>query len=160
MKVYIMVGLIGSGKSSWARMTAGSNFQTIRVSCDDIRDMIKDRYIFDLQLESTVRAMSFAMVEQALKEGFNVVCDECYLTAEHRTNLCEELKVRFGDKVDITYVWVHCDPSTALQRRLTNLRGQPSWVWKQVMKKMVKVFEKPSVEENEFVTEIIILNND
>ncbi len=29
MKVYIMIGLIGSGKSSWARWTAKCDFNTI-----------------------------------------------------------------------------------------------------------------------------------
>ena len=29
MKAYILIGMIGSGKSSWARMTAGTDFNII-----------------------------------------------------------------------------------------------------------------------------------
>jgi predicted kinase len=140
MKVYIMIGLIGSGKSSWAKMTAGADFNTIRVSLDDIRDMIKDRYIFDYQLEPLVREMGRAMALAALEDGKNVIIDDCNLIREHRLELCRLIKLKFSD-VEFRYVHVQCQPEVALERRLANLRGQSKFTWEQVMEKMVAAFD-------------------
>lgn len=145
MKVYIMIGLIGSGKSSWARMTAGTDFNNIRISLDDIRDMIKDRYIFDFQLEPLVRSMSRAMILTVLEQGKNVIVDDCNLIQEHRLELCHLIKTQFPD-VEIKYVWVQSAPEISLERRLTNLRGQSKFVWEQVMKKMEAAFDDPETD--------------
>lgn len=146
MKAYIMIGLTGSGKSSWARMTAKTNFNTIRVSNDDIRSMIKDRYTFDYQLEPLVRKMGDALVEQVLLDGKNVIIDDCHLTVEHRRELCELVK-RVAPTVEIIYVWVWCCPEVCLQRRLTDVRGGSKLEWAWVVDKMDKVFETPQDDE-------------
>ena len=146
MKAYIMIGLIGSGKSGWARMTAGTDFNTIRVSNDDIRGMIKDRYTFDLQLEPLVRKIGNAMIEQILSEGKNVVVDDCHLVKEYRQELCTLIK-RVKPEAEIIYVWVQAAHDVALKRRLADLRGRTEFEWIQVMKKMVAVFEPPDYLE-------------
>lgn len=160
MKVYIMIGLIGSGKSSWAKMTAGTDFNTIRVSCDDIRDMIKDRYTFDLQLEPLVRKISTAMIALVLLEGKNVVIDDCHLMIKHRQELCATIK-EVAPEVEIIYVWVQAELDVALRRRLVNLRGRTEFEWRHVMKKMVDVFEPPDCSECGVgvVNKIIEVNN-
>lgn len=144
MKVYIMIGFPGSGKSSWARMTAGTDFNTIRISMDDIRDMIKDRYIFDYQLEPLVREMGRAMILAALEDEKNVIVDDCNLIQSHRLELCRLIKLKFPD-IEFKYVWIQCDLETALRRRLENLRGQSKFTWEQVMTKMKVVFENPEL---------------
>lgn len=158
MKVYIMIGLIGSGKSSWARMTAGSNFSNIRISLDDIRDMIKDGYIFDLQLEPLVRNMSRAMILTTLENGKNVIVDDCNLVREHRLELCHLIKKQFPD-VEIQYVWIQAASDVALKRRLAdNSRGQTKFVWQQVLKKMVISFDHPE-DDAKFLQEMDIVPN-
>jgi len=159
MKVYIMIGMIGSGKSSWARMTAGTDFKTIRVSNDDIRSMIKDRYTFDLQLEPLVRKMGTGLVVQLLLEDKNIVVDDCHLTAKHRQELCAVI-LGVAPEAEIFYVWMKCDNGTAHERRLTNLRGRSEFEWREVQKKHLSMFDIPSKDENEYIKEIIEVNNE
>ena len=159
MKVYIMIGLIGSGKSEWARMAAGTDFNTIRVSNDDIRSMIKDRYTFDLQLEPLVRKMGIVMVVQILLEGKNVVIDDCHLTKEHRQELCALIK-GVVPEAEIIYVWMRCDTTIALKRRLIDLRGRTKFEWTQVMNKHMNMFDVPTKDENEYVKEMIEVYNE
>lgn len=146
MRVYILIGLLGSGKSSWARMTAGTDFNTIRVSSDDIRSMIKDRYTFDLQLEPLVRRIETAMITQLLLDGRDVVIDDCHLNIKHRQELCTMIK-GVEPEAEIVYVWIQCDKTTALQRRLSDLRGRTRFEWIQVMNKMACAFENPCYSE-------------
>lgn len=159
MKVYIMIGLIGSGKSAWARLTAGTDFNTIRVGNDDIRDMIKDRYTFDFQLEPMVRKMGNALVIELLSEGKDIVIDDCHLTKEHREELCALIK-GFAPESEIIYVWMRCDPAVALKRRLSNLRGGTEFGWIQVMKKHEEVFDIPTKNENKYVSDMVEVFNE
>ena len=158
MKVYIMIGLIGSGKSEWARMTAGTDFNTIRVGCDDIRDMIKDRYVYDLQLEPLVRKMSTAIIVQLLLEGKNIVIDDCHLMVKHRQELCALIK-GVVPEAEIIYVWMQCAKDVALRRRLTNLRGRSEFEWQQVINKHANMFDTSSRVKNEYVTDVIEVMN-
>lgn len=146
MKVYVMIGLTGSGKSSWARWTARCDFNTIRICPDDIRSMIKTGYTFDYQLEPMVRSMGAAMIEQVLLAGKNVIVDECNLLREHRQQLYTRIK-EISPEAEIIYVWVKCSEASALQRRLINLRGGSEFGWTSVVKKMANVFEEPLPDE-------------
>lgn len=159
MKVYILIGMIGSGKSSWAKMIAGTDFNTIRISSDDIRSMIKDRYTFDIQLEPLVDKMKTAMLVQLLIEGKNAVVDDIHLTKNCRRNLCATI-AEVAPDAEIIYVWMKCDNDTALKRRLTNLREVSEFVWQQAMIKHTKMFEMPIRTENEHISNIIEVNNE
>jgi len=160
MKAYILIGMIGSGKSAWARMTAGTDFNTIRVSGDDIRDMIKDRYTFDFQLEPLVDKMKMAMVREVLTAGKDVVIDDCHLTKDVRGGLCAMIAGVVPD-AEIIYVWLQSAADVALKRRLTNLRGRSEFEWQEVMKKHGSMFEAPELNENEYVSDMIeVVNNE
>jgi len=155
---YILVGLIGSGKTSWAKMVAGTDFSNIRVSGDDIRGMIKDRYTYDVQLEPLVDEMKMSMIFEVLKNGKNVTIDDCHLTKKERRKLCDSIKSGFS-WVNIIYVWMDCTPHRALQKRLQDLRGRSEFEWKHVMKKHLYLFEEPVLDENEFVSLINKVDN-
>lgn len=159
MKAYILIGTIGSGKSDWARMTAGTDFNTIRVGVDDIRDMIKDRYTFDFQLEPLVNKMKMAMIREVLTARKDVVIDDIHLTKEGREELCLEIK-KAGSSIEIIYVWMKCDIIIALRRRLTNLRGRSELEWRQVAFKHFNMFDTPSKDENIYVSDMIEVDNE
>lgn len=161
MKAYILIGMIGSGKSSWARMTAGTDFNTIRVSGDDIRNMIKDRYTFDFQLEPLVDKMKMAMIKEVVKSGKDIIIDDCHLTREGREELCKYLVSIAETGIDITYVWIKCNDMIALRRRKTNLRGRTEFEWQQVIHKHLHMFEAPTKNENNHIVTILeVVNNE
>ena len=159
MKVYIMIGMIGSGKSAWARMTAGTDFNTIRVSGDDIRKMIKDRYTFDFQLEPLVNKMKMAMIKEVLAAGKDVVIDDCHLTYKDREELCALIK-GVWPAAEIIYVWMRCNLEVALKRRLCNLRGITEFEWRSVMGKHKQEFDIPTKDENKCISDMIEVFND
>lgn len=160
MKAYILIGMVGSGKTAWARMTAGTNFNIIRVSSDDIRNMIKDRYTFDFQLEPLVDKIMMAMVREVLAAGKDVVIDDCNLTFAGRDKLCKNLVDIAQDGIEITYVWMNCSDDIALKRRLTNLKGRTEFEWREVIKKHRSMFESPEKDENMYRVNIIEVDNE
>jgi len=162
MKIYIMIGLMGSGKSSWARMMAGADFNVIRVSGDAIRSMIKQSYVFDSQLEPLVAKMQLALIQEAILAGKDVVVDDCNLTRKGRGNLCTTIFSIVGQKeesIEIIYVWMKCARDIALDRRLANLRGKPKFTWKFVMQLQEGMFDCPEKDENMYVSDIIEVDN-
>jgi len=140
-------------------MAAGTDFSTVRVGVDDIRNMIKDRYIFDFQLEPLVDRMKMAMIREVLKAGKDLVVDDIHLTKAGRQVLCATLVGVIPD-IEIIYVWMRCDDEVAISRRLTNLRGIPEFGWQQVMKKHKSMFETPLYDECKNIKEIIEVNNE
>ncbi len=161
MKAHILIGSIGSGKSTWAKLMAGCDFKNIRVSGDDIRGMIKNGYVFDFQLEPIVHNMMRRCIEEALFQGKNVIIDDCVstLTKEDRKSLCEYL-VTQDPNIEISYIWVICDYDVALKRRFKNLRGGDKFSWKLVMDKHISMFEPPSEDEHINIKEIIEVRNE
>lgn len=154
-----MIGMVGSGKSSWARMTARVDFNIIRVGVDDIRNMIKDGYTFDFQLEPLVNKMKIEMIREVLIAKKDVIVDDVHLTKEGRAKLCRGMLAVCTD-LEIIYVWMKCNNDVALKRRLTNLRGASEFEWRQVLHKHVEMFDAPSKDENEYVFDMIeVINN-
>lgn len=160
MKAYILVGMVGSGKSSWARMQAGTDFNVIRIGVDDIRSMIKDKYTFDFQLEPLVDKMKLTMIKEIISAGKDVIIDDIHLTKDSREKLCAIIQGIESD-IEIIYVWMQCDNEVALKRRLTNLRGATEFEWRQIMDKHVRMFDTPSIAENDYVSDMIkVANNE
>lgn len=159
-KVYLMIGRIGSGKTSWARLVAGTNFNVIRVGGDDIRSMIKKDYVFDLQLEPLVEQMVLDLALLVLVKGKDVVIDDRHLSLESRNKICKKIKETFNNMVEIVYVWIKCPDKVALSRRLQDTRGLSEFDWKFVAKKHNEEFTVPSVDENKYVSGIFEVYNE
>lgn len=96
IKLIIMVGFPGSGKSTWAN-THYPDFY--RISQDDMGS----------------RGRFFNALEAKLKEGKNVVADRCNQTKRHRERLVE-LGRKYGASVEV--VWVATPHKIALERLL------------------------------------------
>jgi len=121
--------------------------------------MIKDRYTFDFQLEPLVDKMKRALIVQILLEGRDIVIDDCHLTKEGRVDLCAMIRGIIPG-IEIIYVWMKCPNETALKRRLGNLRGKSRFEWRQVMYKHIDMFDIPSKDENEYVSDMIEVDNE
>ena len=160
MKAYIMIGHIGSGKSSWSQMMAGMDQSLIRISHDDIRKMIKDRYVYVVQYESLVDAFTETMVREAILKGFNVIIDDCHLTKESRLRICRFIHT-INPKMEIIYVWVKGNIEEGLQRRINEPYDyvNPDFVWHQVSKRHKAIFQRPYLGENEYSKDMIVVQN-
>ena len=145
-KVYLLTGIIASGKSTWAKQHADSN--TFIVSKDKIRDMIYGQYLYKITDEHLINAIAKAAVQSLLLNGANVIIDECWdtMTKGARERLEDWLKyIRPDCSVDVVYF---SSVEGNVDRRLKDNHGNGSKeVWESVKQKMLIEFESPNEEE-------------
>jgi predicted kinase len=81
--VELMVGMIASGKSTYARKRGDDG--ALIVCFDDLTAMLHARYRYDPELRATYRLMEEALAYAALtKAGRDVLIDRTHLTRESR----------------------------------------------------------------------------
>lgn len=82
MKIEILVGMIASGKSTYARTRADEG--ALVVCHDDLTEMLHGRYRYERELRSIYRAMEEEIAKVAFMAGKDVVIDRTHLTRESR----------------------------------------------------------------------------
>lgn len=139
-KVYILCGLPGSGKSTWARWKVSQEPNTIIINRDALRTMIKDKYVYDPELEHIIKESSSVIIDIALSRGYDVILDETNLTADNRNRWCG---------FDRVCVWC-IEEEKCLENRMKHARGYTEEKWKEVIEGMQKAFEVPNLEAEGF----------
>lgn len=147
-KLYMMVGLPGSGKGTWSKKNLPSAF---RLSTDDYIEELAKKYeltyneMFELMIgEATTRLN--ALSQRISKEGDSsgiVVWDQTNLTVSSRKH---KLKLFSPDKWERIAVYVSADKETLLrvnEKRKKIGRAIPD----QVIKSMFSKLEVPTTEE-------------
>ena len=75
LNLYILFGILGSGKSTWAFCETMSSARTKCVCMDDIRYMLHKRKIYVASTDQVVLKISQDAVKRLLAEGYDVVVD-------------------------------------------------------------------------------------
>jgi predicted kinase len=148
MIVYILVGLIGSGKSTWAREKAKED-NTIIINKDVIRQMFKGEYFFHKDYEHLVDQMSKACFLKALQKGYNVIIDETNITKKKRAAYVEAVKEHYymiDEPVEFEIVWFP-EKRNNIENRMKEPRGYTQEQWEAVLRGMKSAFEEPELEE-------------
>lgn len=139
-RLFVMVGIPGSGKTSIARERFGD---ALRVSPDDLRLMLTGK-TFELRREPIVERITRAVLETLLAiaqaQGLDVLHDATDLTRARRRPL---IKLARQHGLTPVAVFVRCDLATALAR---NSR-RPHPVPPTIVKRMHALLQEPSVEE-------------
>lgn len=101
MKIILLKGLPGSGKSTWAReQVAKSNGRIKRVNKDDLRAML-DGGQWSRENEVHVCAARDALIHQFLKEGKDVIVDDTNFSPVHEARM-KEIASAVGVRTPIT----------------------------------------------------------
>ena len=145
--IYVLIGFPGSGKSTWAKKKATEEEMTIIINRDSIRNMIKDKYVFDSRYEGLASNIAYNSMVEALSYNFDVIIDETSLTKKKRSTW-RNLEYKFVG------VWF-TESEKNVEYRKNDLRGYTPEKWQEIIDSMKKSFEPP--EENEF-DELIKVN--
>jgi predicted kinase len=144
-KFIIMVGLPGSGKSSWISKNA-KNYTVIEL--DWIRKNIFGHQFF-ASAEPFIIGMAKAMARMLLAQQKNVIIDSTGLTIGIRDEWINMGK-EYGASIKI--VWVKCDVEEAIKRDSKRENGKR--VGKEVIYRMANIF-MPPLNHNVKVVEVL-----
>lgn len=156
MGIFLLVGLLGSGKSTWARKKVQEEPNTIIINRDSLRTMFFGRYGYTPEVEGLVRTSAVAIMGAAFRFGFDVVIDETNLTrgkrAEWFRKIFETYHSEYGtgieENVDFEVVHFLESENNLAYRAVDDLRGLTLEEWGEVLERMKGEFEY--FEESEF----------
>ena len=143
-KLYIMVGLPGSGKSTIARLLA-RKYDYI-VSTDDIRAKLSaaecnNELVFKIAHENIIRGLA---------RGRNVIFDATNIAVKHRQAILQKTKEYKSVAIVVASTIEDCISRNAARERVVS---------EEIIRRMWKTFEAPSTKEG-FEKVRIIKNSD
>lgn len=141
-RIYLPTGMIGSGKSTWARQFIQADPNVKVVAGDDIRYMLNGgkRYEYNASLEPTVLNILFNTTLTLLSQCHDVILDECYcsLNREMRANVV----MNFPGVDIIPVIFPEKDMKDHIEDKvMKGLRGKTVNYWKRVFREMVEIYE-------------------
>jgi predicted kinase len=129
MKLEILVGMIASGKSTYARKRADEG--ALVISHDDLTEMLHARYRYEPGLRDCYVEMLKALARVALGHGRDLVVDRTHLTREAR-RVWIEFAGAFGVPI-VAVVFPIESPVVHARRRFSaDPRGRPCEEWLEV----------------------------
>ena len=137
--VYLMCGIIASGKSQWAQNHVDSN--TFIVSKDRIREMLYGKYDYRISDEVLIDTLTKNIIKLLLWEECNIIVDECWdtITEGARERLTSFCKTHGADEVRIIY----CSSTIGNVGRQIHSKGWSQELAERVYEKMKKKLEPP-----------------
>lgn len=123
--LYVLHGMMGSGKSSWARKLVIRHPRARIVSADSFRKMIHGQYEYHAEMDDVITRCMSDSIGNLLKSGFDVIVDCGNLTKERREPwllIAESIKAR---KVGIILPCLH--PSWHISRRVQTPHWEVNW---------------------------------
>lgn len=137
--VYIMIGIMASGKSTWAEKHVDSN--TFIVNKDKIREMLYGKYDYKVSTEIIVDEVAKSCIKSLLKSGADIIIDECWdtMTKGNRHRLATWLYSNGANNIKFVY----CSSTQGNVGRQIESKGLTQELAEEVYDKMIKEFEPP-----------------
>lgn len=144
-KFYILIGNIGSGKSTYIR----NNLSTgVVINKDSIRyGLGGGKYLFDLNLEPIVHSTSIYLTRKLCENETPIlILDETNVIRKGRKSFIKIAK-EYGYKV-IALNFPYLEKKEAVDRRMTNPHDQPDRkIWEGVWSKFNRQYQEPFLTE-------------
>lgn len=80
--VYMTVGFLGSGKSTWAKQFVSTHKSAKIVSADMFRQMLNGQYEYHAELDDVITESMFDTAQHLLNHGYDVIIDCGNLTED------------------------------------------------------------------------------
>ena len=136
LKLIVLQGLPGSGKTTWARNYVKGRKDYVIVNRDSIRHMRGDYWI--PEQEDLITEIEDMCIELSLRKGYNVIVDA---TNFRGLNRFRDITVRFIDPIDVELKIF----DTPLEECILRDSKRESSVGENVIKGMYKKYLKQSV---------------
>lgn len=146
--VTVLVGMVGSGKTTLAREIAQNDPGTVYISNDEIVNLLHggDYTAYEPALRPLYKQVEQHMVAAALAQGCNVVIDRTNLTRQQRRRFIA-LAETFGAKSIVALV-MPCPPNEdLLENRMKEPRGYSREHWANVIAQHHQQAEAVTIEE-------------
>lgn len=161
MNIYILCGLSGSGKSTWARAKA-SETRAMIVNRDALRTMFHGFYLYDINCEHLVKNCAEKIVQEIIDcECGDIIIDECNLTILARLfwiNVINSSASKWTRPlIKIILVWFKETNRNVEWRAKDDLRGYSVEYWRDVINSMGNGFIPPEIGEGfDEIVEVVI----
>lgn len=157
MKLIMMMGVPGSGKSTFANRWQDIN--TVVVSRDAIRfDMLQegDEYFAK---EGQVFQEFVRQIVNGLDKEYEVIADATHINAASRAKLIKAVKNRVpSDELQIEVIWVNVGLNKALEQNELR-KDSKSYIPRQVIRRMFEQLE-PVDLEHEDIDRVMVVSVD
>ena len=164
-KLILMVGNIGTGKTTTAKLLMKDNLNILTLDNDTIATMLNGgHYGHDIWTDKhwpLYSAIKITCTRLILEAGFDVILDGTHMSKSSRKRFIDIGK----ELASPVIVYVHRNAEEGLIRRLKEPRGSSLDVWKEVHRKFAVKYEEPTIEEGiqtifdgEFMEEIASAN--
>lgn len=138
MKLLILKGLPGSGKSTFGKNFVKENKQYVRVNRDDLRNMRGDYWI--PKQEDLITAWENNCIMSAFSMGYSVVLDATNLNEERNKTRFKDLKILFPNLTLETKDFFDVSLEECIKRDL----ARPNSVGSSVIQKMYNQYLAPA----------------
>lgn len=145
---YILVGLPGSGKSTWMRNLMSSDEEYVVVSSDDeIEKYAKSKGltysdVFDEYVKTATSLMNHKFKE-AIQNNMNIIWDQTNMNSKKRRSILQQLSQRYR-KVAVVF---QVDDSELDRRLKKRAQEEGKHIPNHVIDSMRRSFEMPSRSE-------------
>lgn len=141
---YLLIGLPGSGKSTFARRMLQMSLHPVVINRDSLRKMIYgDVYNFDTIYEPMIKQMAYSCANDALTAGFSVIVDETNLGRSKRKDWIDFFNTLH---IDVEFIYFPKNGNN-VEYRMCDGRGYSKEYWAEVIANMERGFEEPSLAE-------------
>lgn len=148
MRLIVMVGNIGSGKSTLVKEIVAEHPDITVVSRDALRYMIgAGKYVFNPELEPHIFEAARLMIKELMHgQVETILVDEVNVSEEYRQDYLYLAKTY--DYETLAIVMPKLDKKTSVDRRMQNPHDQDTReIWEGVWDKFDGLYEEPTVEE-------------
>ena len=154
-KLFILIGLPGAGKSTFAQIVKERNKKIKYVSSDELRkefSEFKDNHskIFDIMNNRTI---------EMLRENNHVIYDSTNLERRYRIDLFNQIRMSLLENVKVEAVFIHNGLNRAIEQ--SNKRKNRDDVNEELIRNMYKTMQLPSINTDchEIIIPYICYNN-
>lgn len=157
-KLYLPIGMIGSGKSTWAKQFIKDKPNTKIVGGDEIRFMFGGgNYEYSPALEESIHKILYSATRILLADGYDVILDECYCSLNRL--LRQDVGAHFIDKATlVAVVFPLRDMQDHIEDKIIKgLRGKTVGYWKNVFREMAAIYEPPCLNRERYFDDAIFI---